>query len=225
MKKYNICCVLAFLFLCTQVKAQYLKDYTGRPYYLKTHDGIDGNPLLTETWLTGTVNFVNGKTVNTTLNYNVYGDELLFKTPTPDSTVQAFVEPVKSFSIKDIKLEESDQTDITFSNGFPAIDDQTVKTFYQVVGDGKIKLLKNYKKRVQESTAFASQMTTKTFITATSYYLFANNQLTKMKPSQKTILAVMNDKADKIQEYIKTNKVDFKSDVSLSKLFGYYSSL
>lgn len=224
MKKYNLYFVLVLLFFCMQAKAQILSDYTGRPYLLKTHDGIEGSPLLTENWLPGTVDFANGKTAAATLNYNLYGDELLFKTP-KDSIVQAFVDPVKSFSIKGITLEESDQTDMTFSSGFPAVDDQTAKTFYQVVGDGKIKLLRCYKKKVLESKDFASQIGTKTFVNANSYYLFANNQITKIKPSQKTILAALNDKADKIQEYVKANSVNFKSDVALAKLFGYYNSL
>ncbi|AYL98621.1 hypothetical protein [Mucilaginibacter celer] len=224
MKKYNLYCIVLFLFIGAQAKAQYLQDYTGRPYYLKTNDGVQGNPLLTETWYTATVDFANGKTANAILNYNLRGDELLFKNP-KDSAVLAFVEPVKSFSIKGIRLEESDQADITFASGFPAVDDQTNKTFYQVVGDGKIKLLRYYKKKVLESTEFSSQIVSRTLVTSNSYYLFANNQMVKIKPSQKTVLAAMNDKADKMQEYLKANKVDFKSDVALAKLFGYYNSL
>ncbi|WP_413670030.1 hypothetical protein ACEN9X_08885 [Mucilaginibacter sp. Mucisp86] len=224
MKKFNLFCVVGFLLLCIQAKAQYLSDYTGRPYYLKTNSEIQGNPLLTDNWMKGTVDFANGKTANAILNYNVYGDELLFKSP-QDSSVQAFVDQVKSFSIKGVVLEGSDQTDITFSSGFPAVDDQTTKTFYQVVGDGKVKLLRYYKKKILESTGFASQVATKTFITANSYYLFSDNKIAKIKPSQKTILPALNDKADKMQEYIKANKVDFKSDVALAKLFSYYNSL
>ena len=224
MKKYKLYCVFVLLLLCVKAKAQYLSDYTGRPYYLKTNDGIQGSALLTDNWLNGTVYFVNGKIANAILNYNIYGDELLFKSPR-DSSVQAFVDPVKGFSIKGIALDESDQTDMNFSSGFPAVDDQTPKTFYQVVGDGKVKLLRYYKKKVLESTGFASQVTTKTFTLANSYYIFVNNQMTKIRPSQKTILAAMSDKGDKMQEYIKTNKVNFKSDAALAKLFSYYNSL
>lgn len=224
MKKYTLYCVLALLLVCIQAKAQYLSDYTGRPYYLKTNDGIEGSALLTDTWMKGTVDFANGKTANAILNYNIYGDELLFKSP-QDSSVQAFVDPVRSFSVKNIALEESDQTDMNFSSGFPAIDDQTQKTFYQVVGDGKLKLLRYYKKKVLESKGFASQVTTRTFTTTNSYYLFANNQMTKIKPSQKTILAALSDKATQVQDYIKKNSVNFKSDAALAKLFNYYNSL
>ncbi|WP_431199354.1 hypothetical protein ACQ86K_30900 [Mucilaginibacter sp. P19] len=146
MKKYKLYCVFVLLLLCVKAKAQYLSDYTGRPYYLKTNDGIQGSALLTDNWLNGTVYFVNGKTANAILNYNIYADELLFKSPR-DSSVQAFVDPVKGFSVKGIALEESDQTDMNFSSGFPAVDDQTPKTFYQVVGDGRVKLLRYYKKK------------------------------------------------------------------------------
>ncbi|UOE49760.1 hypothetical protein MTO98_01570 [Mucilaginibacter sp. SMC90] len=224
MKNYRLYLLFVFMSLCIQAKAQYLRDYTGRPYYLKTNDGTQGSALLTDNWLNGTVNFANGKTANAILNYNIYGDELLFKSP-QDSSIQAFVDPIKSFSLKDASIEACDITDVSFSSGFPAVDEQTAKTFYLVVGEGKTKLLKCYKKKVIESKDFSSQITTKTFTTTNSYYLFANNQMTKVKPSQKAMLVAMNDKADKIQEYVKANKVDFKSDVALAKLFSYYNSL
>ncbi|MDB5147537.1 MAG: hypothetical protein JWQ57_1557, partial [Mucilaginibacter sp.] len=99
------------------------------------------------------------------------------------------------------------------------------KTFYLVVGEGKIKLLRCYKKRVIESKDFSSQITTKSFLSANAYYLFSNNQMVKTKPNQKTILAAMNDKAAQVQDYIKKNAVNFKSDAALAKLFSYYNSL
>lgn len=224
MKKYKLYCVFVLLFICAQAKGQYLSDYSGRPYYLKTYAEIQGSPLLSDNWLNGTVAFANGKTATAILNYNLYGDELLFKNP-KDSSVLSFVDPVKSFALKNATIEESDITDPSFSSGFPAVDDQTTKTFYLVVGEGKIKLLRCYKKRVIESKDFSSQITTKSFLSANAYYLFSNNQMVKIKPNQKTILAAMNDKAAQVQDYIKKNSVNFKSDAALAKLFGYYNSL
>lgn len=224
MEKYKLYSVFGLLLLCMQAKAQYLSDYSGRPYYLKTYAEIQGSPLLSDNWVNGTVTFANGKTATAILNYNLYGDELLFKNP-KDSAVLSFVDPVKSFSLKDAAIEECDITDLSFSSGFPVIDDQTAKTFYLVVGEGKIKLLKCYKKKVIESKDFSSQITTKSFLSANSYYLFSNNQMVKIKPNQKAILAAMNDKATQVQDYIKKNSVNFKSDAALAKLFGYYNSL
>lgn len=224
MKNYKLYCLFVFLFLCAQAKAQYLSDYSGRPYFLKTYAEIQGSPLLSDNWFGGTVNFANGKTATAILNYNLYGDELLFKNP-KDSTVLSFVDPVKSFSLKDANIEECDLSDLSFSSGFPAVDDQTTKTFYLVVGEGKIKLLKCYRKKVIESKDFSSQITTKSFMPANSYYLLSNNQMVKIKPNQKNILAAMNDKAAQVQDYIKKNAVNFKSDVALAKLFNYYNSL
>jgi hypothetical protein len=225
MKKYNLYFLIVFLLVSGfSAKAQYLSDYSGRPYFLKTYSEIQGSPLLSDSWVTGTVTFAGGKTATAILNYNLYGDELLFKNP-KDSAVLAFVDPVKSFSLKDAAIEGSDITDPSFSSGFPADDDQTTKTFYQVVGDGKIKLLKCYKKRVVESKDFSSQITTKSFLDASAYYLFIDNKMAKVKPNQKVIIAAMNDKAAQVQDYIKKNSVNFKSDVALAKLFGYYNSL
>jgi hypothetical protein len=55
--------------------------------------------------------------------------------------------------------------------------------------------------------------------------VFINNQITRIKPSQKSILAALGDKADQLQGYMKSNTVNYKSDVALAKLFSYYNSL
>jgi hypothetical protein len=225
MKKNNFYLLVTFLLVYGfNAKAQYLSDYSGRPYYLKTYAEIQGSPLLSDNWINGTVTFSNEKTATAILNYNLYGDELLFKNP-EDSAVLSFIDPVKSFSLKNATIENSDITDLSFSSGFPAVDDQTTKTFYLVIGEGKIKLLKCYKKKVIESKDFSSQITTKSFMSASSYYLFSNNQMVKIKPNQKALLAAMNDKAAQVQDYIKKSSINFKSDAALAKLFSYYNSL
>ncbi|HMG10174.1 MAG TPA: hypothetical protein VK609_16785 [Mucilaginibacter sp.] len=57
------------------------------------------------------------------------------------------------------------------------------------------------------------------------YDVFANNQITRIKPSQKSILAALGGKADQLQSYMKSNTVNYKSDAALAKLFSYYNSL
>ncbi|MFC0518835.1 hypothetical protein ACFFGT_31770 [Mucilaginibacter angelicae] len=217
--------VMSLLFTGSTLRAQtYREDYRGRPFMEQSYTDIQGNPFLNESWLMGTVTFVNGQAANVNLKYNIYTDELLFRKQN-DSTVQAFVDPVKSFSIPYLLIEGSDLVNNLFRSQFPVIDGHTMNTFYQVIGEGKITLLRYYKKKLLSSKEFNSATTTQTFMAENAYYLFSNNQMTRFKPSQKTILAAMSDKADKVQEYIKTNKVDFKSDAALAKLFSYYSSL
>lgn len=137
-----------------------------------------------------------------------------------------FVDPVKGFKFNiDGKIDETDLAPLVFSSQFPAVDNQTATSFYQVIGDGKVKLLKYYKKILRSDQAFNSATVTKTFVLIDIYYLFTNNQMVKIKPGQKTILAALNNKADQVQSYLKANPINYKSDAALAKLFTYYNSL
>jgi hypothetical protein len=79
---------------------------------------------------------------------------------------------------------------------------------------------------IHTNQAFNSATTTKTFaMKDANYYLLADNKIAKIKPSPKTVIAALNNKADKVQAYLKSTKIDFKSDKDLAKLFTYYNSL
>ncbi|QEC77031.1 hypothetical protein [Mucilaginibacter ginsenosidivorax] len=210
----------------SRAQNQILNDNQGKPVMEQSYIDVEGSPYLTATWLPGIVSLANGKTVAAKLKYDLVKDELLFQSPR-DSMALAFVTPVKSFRFDIVgTIDESSLAPLIFSNGYPAIDEQTEASFYQVVADGKAKLLKRYKKVIHSNQAFNSATTTKTFALRDAvYYLLADNKIIRVKPTPKTIAAALADKTDQVQTFIKTNKIDFKSDRDLAKLFTYYNSL
>jgi hypothetical protein len=224
MNKYILCFLVVIMSGNFVAEAQYLKDPTGKEYMLQSYMEVEGSPFFISNWAPGSVTLLNGQTNTMLLKYDLVGDELLFRNKS-DSSVMSFVDPVKSFSFNEALTEESDLTPLVFSNGYPAVDKQTPASFYQVIADGKIKLLKHYKKIIRVDKAFNSATAVKTFFLSVEYYLFVNSQITKIKPSQKTVLAVLVDKADQLQKYLKNNPVNYKSDAALAKLFSYYNSL
>jgi hypothetical protein len=218
-------CIAGLLINCFIAKAQYAHDYNGRPYMEQSYTNVEGSPYLTTNWFPGKVNLANGKTLATKLKYDLMKGELLFQ-KTGDSTALVFIDPVKSFSFDVFRIDESDLVPLVFSNGYPAIDNQTTASFYQVIADGKAKLLRYYKKVIRTDQAFNSATATKTFVLKDAvYYLLINDKVTKIKPGSKVILNALSDKAEKMQAYIKSTKVDYKSDADLAKLFNYYNVL
>ena len=216
------CIVLGSFTAKAQVK--FSNDIEGKPYMEKSDTEIEGNPYLIPDWVIGSVVLGNGKTGTLKLRYNIAKDELSFENPKDTSSLN-FVDAVKSFTLNPFKIDESNLLPLVFDSGFPAIDNQTTATYYQVIGDGKTKLLKHYKKKVEVQKAFNSATSTQTFVLADSYYLLVNGQMSKIKPSQKTIAAAFKDKTAELQAYLKTNNINYKSDADLAKLFGYYNSL
>jgi hypothetical protein len=226
MKKYTLCFLVVWFIMSGSfiVEAQYLKDPTGKQYMLQSYTEVEGNPFFINNWVPGSVILTSSQTYTTPLKYDLVGDELLFRNKL-DSSAMSFVDPVQSFSLNEPSIEESDLTPLVFSSGYPAIDKQTPASFYQVIADGKTKLLKHYKKIIRVDKAFNSATAVKTFFLIEEYYLFVNNQITKIKPNQKAILVALADKTDQLQKYLKSNTINYKSDAALAKLFSYYNSL
>jgi len=220
--------IVAGLMCCGTISSaqnQILNDNQGKPVMEQSYTDVEGSPYLAASWLPGIVSLTNGKTIAAKLKYDVVKDELLFQSPR-DSMALAFVTPVKSFRFDIGTIDESSLVPLIFSNGYPAIDEQSEVSFYQVIADGKVKLLKRYKKVIHSDQAFNSATTTKTFAMRDAvYYLLADNKIIRVKPTPKTIAATLPDKTDQVQTFIKTNKIDFKSDRDLAKLFSYYNSL
>jgi len=225
--KISVFCffAIATLFTGVKVNAQYIHDYQGKAYVEQSYTDVLGEPYLISNWVDGKVEFAGNKLINAKLKYDLVKDELLFQNP-KDSSAMVFVNPVKGFSLGPFKIDESNLSPLIFTNGYPAVENQTQASFYQVIADGKVKLLKRYRKHIRTDQAFNSATVTKTFeMMGPFYYILTDNKIARFKPTQKTIVAALSDKTDAIQSFIKANKIDFKSDGDLAKLFTYYNSL
>ena len=223
MNKF-VTCFMAMVFACLASHAQILHDLQGKPYMEQSYTEVDGDPFLINNWADGNIDFVNGKTGAVRVKYDLVKDVLLFQHK-GDSTAMYFVDQVKGFTLTNSFIHESNILPLVFNSGYPVIDVQTTASFYQVIASGKMQLLRHYHKAIRTDQAFNSATVTKTFAFTDLYYLYANNKISRIKPSQKSILAAMADKSTEIQTYLKSNTVDYKNDAALAKLFNYYNSL
>lgn len=223
MNKF-ILCFMALLLAFLTSHAQIMHDLQGKPYMEQAYTEVDGNPLLINNWVEGIIDFVNGKTVKVKVKYDLVKDVLLFQNKS-DTTAMYFIEPVKGFTLNNAFINESNILPLVFNSGYPAIDAQTPASFYQIIAPGKMQLLRHYRKAIRTDQAFNSATVTKTFAYTDFYYLYADNKIIRIKPSQKSILAAMANKSTEIQAYLKNNTVDYKNDAALAKLFNYYNSL
>ena len=210
-------CLLA---LASTVKAQF-KLYTDyKPVRLIDYTNMEGTPYLYEDWQTGNVTLANGVSNKEPmmLKLNLVNDVVSFKDKETGQELE-FVEPVQEFSL-------SVGTAIRhFKSGFKNIDGIAPSAFLEVLSDGKAQLLKRNNKIVFEQQPIGSATKERTFIEKTKYYLVIDGKATVVKADKKSVLAALGDKHDQLEEYIKTNKVNFKNDAQLGKLVDYYNSL
>ena len=219
MKKSVI--VLIVLFICGAGKlyaqitppGQVVTDIAGLNVKEAGAD-IQGTPYLFDDWLPGSVTTESGKTYdNLKLKYNIRFSQLLFLNQ--DNQPLSFKEPVKAFTIKNI----------TFAKGFPPVDTQTTSTFYQVLADGKIKLLKYTKKVIEERQTYGATAMEKSYRAMQSYYLLKDDKIIRVRADKKPILATLSDHAAQLDAYIKDNKVNLKDDAGMAQVITYYNTL
>ena len=221
MKKIKITLLLLFIFTI-RLKAQFIQnlpDIQGKPLLERTYSDVSGTLFLYNDWLKGAVeqgNNISYKDVD--LKYSTYKDELFFKNP-KDGSMLSFVLPVTAFSLTiNGKIE-------IYRNGFPDIDNFNTKSYYQVIFDGGIKLLLKSYKTLIEVKPYNSTTTEKKFVDNSAYYVLNDNVMTKFKPSMKDFLEIFNSKSNEIDAFIKKEKIDFKQNQDLTKVFVYYSTL
>jgi hypothetical protein len=216
---------LIALFLTANIalsQAQYMQDINGVAMPTKIYTNVDGSPYLIDNWVKGSVKLANGKTYkDVLLKYDMVDGQLYFQHK-PEETL-TFVDPVKEFKLSYI---ESDMQQLKlFRNGYPSIAGGNEKSFYEVLSDGTIQLLKHDAKSISEYKEYNSATVTKKFDDNIKYYLYNNNKLVAIKPDKKSILAAIPNKQPELDAYIKTNNLNLKKDEDLAKLIIYYNSL
>lgn len=199
-----------------------IQDADGKAVVTTATEDVTGSSDYKLDWADGSLTRKDGKEyANLKLKYDAYDDLVIFQNSKGSPVTPVFAD-VTSFTIKGIS---DNKTDLVFANGFPAVDTQTPASYYIVLSNGKTKLLKHVWKNIRETQGIGDGTVVKSFADDKAYYIFKNGAMTKVKPDEKEITAALSDKAPQLTAYAKTNKLGFKSDEDLGKIFDYYNTL
>lgn len=113
---------------------------------------------------------------------------------------------------------------VVFVKGLPPIDKQNENTFYQLLVDGKAKLLMHTEFAEVEYKEYNSALTTHRTDKLLSYYGMIENRFAKLARPE-DILLLMSDKTQQVSDYIQKEKLKLKKQSDLEKLFKYYNGL
>lgn len=191
-----------------------LQDVNGKPILSNNYTEIEGNPYLPEQWSSGSIKLKNGGIIQyNALRFNLVSGELEFQ-----RNDQAFVltNPFDEFTL----------VNTTYRKGFFAIDGQTTNSFYEVLYDGKLKLLCFRNAVMYEEKPYNSATKTKKFLYNNYYYVSkADGSLIKIKKDKKSILAILNDKSSQVEEYLKKENIKIKEWADVANVLSYYEKL
>jgi len=220
LKLISISCLL---FLASfSAKAQFMEDANGRPLFERRYTDVQGSAYLNDNWQKGMVKLANGQIhKNVDLKYDLVAGELIFKSSA--GAPLTFVETVKEFTLP--ANNDITSSGILFRSGYTPVDGAAVNTFYQVLSDGEIQLIKRSYRKVMENKPYNSATTVKTFHNASTYYIVKDGQPVKIKRDKKALLTLLGDHAPEMENFIKANKLNFRSDADVIMLVTFYNSL
>lgn len=221
----TVCVVL--LFTCVAGLPAYGQNINvnhadGTMVKVARHVDINGNPYFSKSWTTGDVRYTDGTVGNDfKLRYDQVNDELLFQVKDEEYT---FSKPVREFSLLD------DNGDVAvFRNGFKAHNKYNSKTFYQILYDDAkgSSLIKKNLKFIVDRNVYGSANANKLIQERITYYLSAEDMgLIEVKRDKKSLLQALDpSRSTELENFIKSQKLTFKSDKDMIVLLEYYHTL
>jgi hypothetical protein len=199
-----------------------LFDANGKPF-LNPYNDVAGTPFFMDVWKYGIIiTDNNSKFEDIQFRIDLKDQQVHFKKP--DNTEWV----IQPGSVRQITLFDSSgksPLNYLFQCGFPSIDNQNEKSFYQILADGKIKFLKSLRKTVYEEKDSFSGEVRKEFRQYEDYYFLVKNNMERIKRDKEYVLAHMSDKNSQIDAFLQKNKISFKSMDDIKKLVDYYNSL
>lgn len=183
---------------------------------------VDGSPYLSAEWQPGSFKLPNSKVYNdVSVKYDEVEDKIFIKSG-DDGAVDLKERPVE-FNLAFPEDEKVIQR--YFRLGFTGIPETTNASYFEVLEDGKVKLLKRSSKIIQENKEYNSNILVKSFFHVIKYFLYIDGKGVLIKKDKKSILSALGNKQTELEAYIKDNKLNLRNDADTAKLIGYYNTL
>lgn len=187
---------------------------------LLTEKDIKGSPYLDDNFVNGSV-YTLSKTqyVDVPLRYNIYNDQIEFKTD--DNTVQALAAPE---SIEKIEFGNYQMVYIPYS-----ISKKIRRGYFIVLAEGsKASFYEKPQVMFKEATepgAYKEAGPARFVKGADEYYIRVGNSQAKLAGNKKDLLEIFPDNQKQLEAFIKKHNVKSNKPETLKELVQYYNTL
>lgn len=223
MRKVIISASFALVLIANRSFAQaaYLKDVNGRTITAEEYVEVKGSPYLTTTWNKGSVKFTNGNNLgDVELMYDQVKGQLLYKKPESDDITMAFTDPVQEFLIHNVNGRDRGFIKDKQSDGLAG------SIFYEILYNGNTKLVKHTQKQISEQSQYGSATKTKLILEKFSYFLLlSSGDMIQLQKDTEPMLTAIGSKRSNVEEYLKMNKLNLKSESNLISFAKFFNTL
>lgn len=184
-----------------------------------TETDIDGSPYLNDEFITGEI-FTTSKTQfsNIPLRYNIYNDEIEFKSPEGNISALGVPEIIDKLVFGDYTMIYAPYTYAKKMN----------RGFFIVIISGKASLYVrpniDYIKPVPPA-AYKDAKPAKFVKKVDTYYIRIGTDAAQLIENKKDLEKVFPDHKKEIAAFIKNNKINHRKEDKLKELVDYYNSL
>lgn len=177
---------------------------------------LEGSPYLFPDWKRGIVKFLSGEVqVSDNLNYDQLEDIVVTKGD--DGVECVFNDPIFEFTFNDNHK--------VFRSGFLATKGITTRSFFEIIYDGKTKLIKKQGKVILESKTYNSATVTKKVEDKIGTYIVKEgDKPVAVKNNEKGLLGLLNH-SEELIKFIREQKLNLKKDADMITLLTFYDSL
>lgn len=175
---------------------------------------IRGTPFLFDKWLFGSVLTSKGEYDNLELKFNIYDNTILINKQDDAAELN---ENISSFT-----LNQGNQ--ILLFRKSKLFSEVNASQYFQVLVDGKIPLYKLHVKKLAEMSEINAGIV-QTFTNSAKYYIEINNALQTLKTDKESIIKLFSSKEEKINSFLNENKISFRKEDDIVKLFNYINSI
>jgi len=202
-----------------------LTDLDGRSLLKKYDADVTGSPFINDNWVSAKITLSKGKEIGPLpIKVNLESNELYYL---DSAKVELIADKNVVRRVDCIDYFSKDGANYIFKNGYAAIDKQDENFYYQVFTEGKIELIaKKFKYIRSEKNDLTGEMS-KAFVDGNVVlYVSAYGLMQAFHPTKEFVSSLFEaDKASAAKAFIDTNKINFKKNADLIKLFNYYNSL
>ena len=183
--------------------------------------GTTGTPYVFKEFRQGNIYYANQQRVaGIILNYDCHNNRLEYISG-------GSVYLLNSSQVNYAEFISAPETAMLFEQVF--VEKLKKRIFMQVLYNERSILYKRYYKEFREADyggAYSQDRRYDEYHDRYSYYLKTDdNELQMLKPNKKSVLEILEDNSDELQQYIKKEKPDLKTEEGLIQVINFYDKL
>ena len=180
--------------------------------------GTQGTPYVFTEFKKGNIHFSNMTRVsNYMMNYDCFNNQLIFK----EGNEYYVIEPIK---INYIEFQHLPDSTILFRQVF--LEDKKKIILMEILYEGESTLYKYHSKafyKADYTGAYSRDIRYDEYEDEYTWYIDTGSEgIRRLRPKKKTVLKIMEPASAEIEQYLKKEKPDLKSDEELIRLVEYH---